>query len=126
MATSNVNIISDYATVQRFKKMSKFELDLGKANLKQNGNGKSTVMSISDPFGSMFYKNYGYMINKIGRYGSISFYYTNYSEANTIYIFFNNSENEVKMPLDVLNVEEWLSERLYEIQEKNKTMTNGA
>lgn len=124
MAINNVNIITDYSTAQRFKKMSKYELDLGKRNLKQQGN--NTVMSISDPFAANFFKNYGYMINKIGRYGSIAFYYTTYSEANTIYIFYNETENEFKMPVEISNVEEWLSERLYEIQEKNKTMTNGA
>lgn len=113
-----VNIISTYDVAQRFRKMSKFELDLGKRNMQQQGNNGPTVFKIYDNFVKHVFDEYGYLINKIGNYGSIQFFYTSYAENNKIYVFYNNVENEVSIPIDVSNIEEWLSEQLYIIKQK--------
>jgi len=128
MISRKVNIIASFETMQLFKKLSKFELDLGKKNLGRAGNNGPTVMEIKDSFVDYVFNNYGFFVNKIGNYGSISFYYTNYSEKNTIYIFYDQTENEIKIPTEVTNIELWLSEQLYNLEEKlkNKTITNGA
>lgn len=125
MVNSNVNILSDYATAMRFRKLSAFTLDLGKGNLKQAGS--NTVMNIADNFIEFVYAAYGFLIHKIGKYGSISFYYMSFSDANKIYVFFDKQENELHIPQDMQDsqLEEWLSNKLYEIQEKIIT-TNGA
>jgi hypothetical protein len=126
MVVRSVNIISDYSTAMRFRALSNYELDLGKRNLVQQG--KESVMKISDEFVNFVFREYGFLINKIGRYGSITFYYSNYSEKDKIYIFFDKIENEVTIPMDVTNqnLEKWLSLTLYEIQEKNKNLTNAS
>lgn len=113
-----VNIISSYETAQKFRKLSKFELDLGKRNMVQQGNGGPTVFKIYDDFVKYVFEEYGYIVNKIGNYGTICFFYTPYSEKDKIYVFFNDIEHEINLPTDVSDIETWLSEQLYMIKQK--------
>lgn len=110
-----INIITNYATAMRFRAMSQFKLDLGKKNLEQKG--KDTKMKISDMFVDSFFKNYGFLIYKIGIYGSIDFYYANIIDASNIYIFIDQTEHEFKIPSDISDkdLEKWLSVKLFEI-----------
>jgi hypothetical protein len=110
-----VNIVTNYSTALRFKAMSQFQLDLGKKNLEQKG--KETRMKISDLFVDSFFKTYGFLIYKIGIYGSIDFYYANIVNSSHIYIFVDSLENEYEIPKDISNtdLEKWLSVKLFEI-----------
>lgn len=110
-----INVVTNYSTAMRFRAMSQFQLDLGKKNLEQKG--KETRMKISDMFVDSFFKNYGFLIYKIGIYGTIDFYYANIVDGNKIYIFINELENEFKIPPDLsdTDLEKWLSVKLFEI-----------
>ena len=83
-----------------------------------------TAMQIGDDFVKLINDKYGFLINKLGKFGSISFYYSNYCEKNKIYVFFDQNENEVNVPSDMRDVETWLSKTLYEIKEKTTNASN--
>ena len=118
MTTPNVNILTNYSTALRFRKTSEFKLDLGKGNLKAEG--KKTIMEIADKFIEYIYTNNGFICFKIGTYGAITFFYANILETNKLYIFLDQQENEISIPNEItdIDLESWLSKKLYELIQK--------
>lgn len=124
MSIPNVNILTNYSTALRFRKMSEFKLDLGKGNLKQEG--KNTVMEIVDKFIDHIYNNNGFLCFKIGTYGSITFFYANILESNVLHIFINQQEHEINIPSEIKDsdLENWLSKKLYDLIQKEEIKVN--
>jgi len=113
----DINVLSSYINILKFKQLSNFKMDLGKSFI----DDKTKSFNIKDRFVAHMFHNENKNIQKIGSAGKINFYYDLSITHNNIEIYFDTIKN-IK-PLDDTNIDKWLKNELINIRKELKPST---
>jgi hypothetical protein len=111
----DINILSNYSNILKFKSLQNFKMDLGKSFI----DAETKMFKIEDPFIAHIMVNKNRNIQKIGKAGKINFYYDLNIDHNDIEIYFDTIQ--FKKPLNTLDVDKWLKNTLIEIKKELKS-----
>ena len=108
----DINIVADINTINYFKKITNFKMDLGKNFV----DAKTKQYSISDNFVAYMLNSTNINVNKIGKAGSINFYYIHDIPQFETHIYFDDKKHTRHLTAEsILDINKWLSVELLEI-----------
>lgn len=111
----DINIVANHPTIQKFRSLKDFKLDLGKSLI----DAKAKQISIEDKFLAFQVYKLERMVYKIGTLGKVSFYYDNKIIDDKVEIYFDTTKFDKE--LTTFDVDNWLSESLVEIEQQLET-----